>query len=191
MKPKLKVMFINFKLQMQSPILSVMNETEMYGTDINGIILEEEEGEDDVEVGRFELLYFPNTLRFNLFEQLDMINQYIFDFAQEMYEDSDNIKDEYSFIENEAFSLIILKKIEINKEYRGKGILKECIEFIDHIFKSTPIIAKPFPLQFDGIDKPNIQEFKPALKRVREAYTKCGFVKTRKNTEYMIYNKYE
>jgi GNAT superfamily N-acetyltransferase len=80
---------------------------------------------------------------------------------------------------------MILNRVEVKEFYRGKGVLKKLVDFLSDTFR-VPILIKPYPLQYEGEGKDCDKEFKKDLKKVVNAYKKCGFIKPYPKSEYMI-----
>lgn len=73
---------------------------------------------------------------------------------------------------------IAIGEILINEEYRGFGITKRLIEWVDKLF-NAPMILKAYPLQYCITKNPNPPKtgLPKARKKVIDAYLKCGFEK--------------
>lgn len=130
------------------------------------------------------------------------MNAVIFDgcFGEEVYEALDNHSLDYSALtdgirydedtdeyltpweENDEYyasdKFIAIGEILINEEYRGLGITKRLIEWVDGLF-NAPMILKAFPLQYCTTKNPNPPKtgLPKARKKVIDAYLKCGFEK--------------
>lgn len=124
----------------------------------------------------------------------------IFDgcFGEEVYEALENHSLDYSALtdgirynedtdeyltpweENDEYyasnKFIAIGEILINEEYRGLGITKRLIEWVDGLF-NVPMILKAFPLQYCTKSNPNPPKtgVRQATKKVIDAYLKCGF----------------
>lgn len=152
----------------------------------------DEENIDDEVIGTFKLrmLYGPMEKIYNTFICASITDvryeEEIFDIE---YMDDGRIRydvrDEYWELLPEVYenSFMILDRIEIKEMYRGKGILKRTIDTIKRTYRQ-PILTKPFPLQHEGDE--DITTFKSDMRKVVNAYKKCGFVRGRKRSKFLI-----
>jgi hypothetical protein len=98
-----------------------------------------------------------------------------------------HLKDEYFNLIPEVHEnlFIILDRIEINEMYRGNGVLNKVINTIHRIYRS-PILTKPFPLQYEGKGEGDTKNFKSDMKKVINSYMKCGFIKPKNRSSFLI-----
>ena len=159
----------------------------------------DEDGIDDYKIGSFEcdIVYGDERKIYDALEYGGSITDVpygseIFDIEYSEGGISFCIKEEYEDLVPEVYEnkIMLLDKVEINELYRGHGVVKKLIDFLQNTFK-CPIILKPFPLQYEGEGKDNTKEFKKCLKKVTDAYKKCGFKKVIKGSEFMIKLPYE
>ena len=97
------------------------------------------------------------------------------------------VREEYEDLIPEVYEnrFMILNRVEVKDFYRGHGILNKLVKFLSTTFR-VPILIKPYPLQYEGKGEDNEKQFKKDLKKVVDAYSKCGFVKPYPKSEYMI-----
>lgn len=159
----------------------------------------DEDGMEDYQIGtfKFDIVYGDERKIYDALEYGGSISDV--PYGAEMFdiEHSEGgirfcIKEEYEDLVPEIYEnkIILLDRVEINELYRGHGVIKKLIDFLQTTF-NCPIILKPFPLQYEASGKNNNKEFKQSLKKVTEAYKKCGFKKVIKGSEFMIKLPYE
>jgi GNAT superfamily N-acetyltransferase len=154
----------------------------------------DEDGIEDYKIGEFEcdIVYGDERKIFNTIEYGGSITdvQYQSELFDIKYTDRGigyRVRDEYVDLFPEVYEnkIMLLDKIEINDLYRGHGIGKKLITFLERTF-NCPIVLKPYPLQYEGKGMDKDKEFNKDLKKVVNAYKKCGFKKVRRGSEFMV-----
>ena len=147
---------------------------------------------DTITIGKFQLMLLWGTDEM-IYESLDNHSFSTSFYSQELYEDSNTtMKDEYYNLAPDVFDnrFLIIENVEIDKEYRGRGIIKKLIETLN-ITYCIPMVLKPFPLQYEGTfgDEEvlkTLPPFEESLKKVINSYKKCGFKKPKRNSQLMV-----
>jgi GNAT superfamily N-acetyltransferase len=92
--------------------------------------------------------------------------------------------------ENRIFmpDMMLINRVEIDPEYRGKGIAKEAVlRVIKKLGTSCDLITcKPFPIQYSRTAKDHPVAFRAARTKVREFWKKVGFVRV-PATDYYVW----
>lgn len=152
----------------------------------------DEEGIDDDVIGTFELrmLYGSEEKVYNTLSNGSIVDvryeEEIFDIK---YMDDGGVRyslrDEYYDLMPEVYenSFMILDRVEIKEMYRGNGILGRVIDTIKRTYRQS-ILTKPFPLQHEGNEDPIT--FRSDMRKVVNAYKKCGFERGRKRSGLFI-----
>lgn len=150
----------------------------------------EEDGIEEYNVGKFDadILIGSEDKIFNTLEYGGSIcdvryQDEIFEMNGAQYW----VREEYEGLLPEVYEnrFMILNRVEVKDFYRGHGILNKLVNFLSKTFR-VPILIKPYPLQYEGKGEDNEKQFKKDLKKVVDAYSKCGFVKPYPKSEYMI-----
>lgn len=161
---------------------------------INGEIkmydFDEDDKDDVITIGKFELMLLWGTHEM-MYESLDEHSSSSSFYGEELFEDG-WIKDEYEILAPEAYGnrFLIVEKVEIKEEYRGRGIIDKLIQTLDNTY-GCRMVLKPFPLQYEGINDDEealklLPPFEESLKKVIKSYKKCGFKKPKRNSQLMI-----
>jgi GNAT superfamily N-acetyltransferase len=165
--------------------------------------------EPSIKVGEIDLCLVDRTGILNehesLFEAMDMSFETFQYYEALIDEHTHDWKEEVADLVGEnalsCHNILLIKRLELAKRFRGQGIGREVVQEVIQRFGSTcaVIICKPFPLQYSGCKTPeNEQEQKaPLYKRTRrEAFAmvasfwkKMGFWKLPSSDHYVWVKK--
>ena len=95
------------------------------------------------------------------------------------------IKDEIVELVGDTFSsnVLVVQKLELKEEYRGKGYGKYVLDSLGVYFKSTCgyVVLKSFPIGFEGIT--DDRNYDKAQERLNSFYSRCGYKKIRHDAD--------
>lgn len=143
---------------------------------------------DDFKIGKIELIYIQDlddTLILDEFTEADYFSS--------LYEDN-IFKEELSKYDFATIdSLLILNKVQIDKEYRKNNIgyisIYGALKYLQAWRFDCPFVLNAFPLQFTGnVNKDNEEEFLNAQDKLVRYYEVIGFEKPFKDDGTMITN---
>lgn len=158
------------------------------------IFLNDEHYDEPKQIGEFHFYSIP------LYDPDIDVNDELrhFDHITETFEDilftgRSMVRKKYEDPFEATQNLIYFQNIDIEKEYRGNGILKMIFENVDELNDDwNTVFLKAYPNQFDQYrdllrelsDKDWDDIFIKSLAKVKTAYEKCGFVEL--ENDFMI-----
>lgn len=138
------------------------------------IILEEEDCYNQRVIGEMEaVLFYAGCNGYEIFAALD---NHSFAYRTLCCAVKDyKLPDKWELSDYDKF--IAIGEIRIDEEYRGLGITRRLISWLDELF-CVPMLLLAHPLQY-SVPNPPKKGIRQATKKVVEAYLKCGFERTK------------